>query len=207
MQQNLPHWNYFRILEKDLEQCFQYVQPTEAHFPVYSDQFAKLILVACSEIENALLALSLAINENSSTRNLGDYRATIVKKYPNFWRMSFSLPRYNLIVKPWSAWQKENTSPDWWKNGYNLIKHDRVGNPCSATLLSAISSVAALEAVLLHLYGFKYRTNMMPSGHSPHLIEPMEEEGGVSGATFSWSWELPDDAYAIQKRTRNGKEI
>ena len=27
---NLPHWNYFRLLERDLEECFRYVAPAEA---------------------------------------------------------------------------------------------------------------------------------------------------------------------------------
>lgn len=206
MSQNLPHWNYFRILEKDLEQCFQYVEPIEAHFSVYSDQFAKLILVACSEAENALRALSLTINENAKTRNLGDYRTTIISKYPNFWRMKFSLPRYNLSITPWSAWSEDNTAPTWWKDGYNDIKHDRLGNPNAATLESAINSVAALEAVILHLYSFKYRTTMMPFENSPHLIDPVEEEGDFSGGSISWSWELPDDPCAAQKRARREHE-
>lgn len=203
MRQNLPHWNYFRILEKDLEQCFQYVDPVESHFSVHSDQFSKLILVACSEIENALRSLSLAIDQKSRVGNLGSYRDTVIHQYPNFWRMKFSLPRYNLSFCPWMSWKTENASPDWWKEGYNKIKHDRVGNPGSATLYAAISSVSALEAVLMHLYRFKYQAARMPFECAPHLIYPAEE-GNMGGAEISWSWELPDDPLAVKKRGDGG---
>lgn len=198
---NLPHWNYFRILEKDLEECFRYIEPSKVHFSVYSDEFAKLILVACSEIENALRELSTSIDKSKICNNLGDYRNVVISKYPYFPMIKICVARYGISVAPWENWATED-SPDWWKNGYNKIKHDRVGNPSAATLERAINSIAALEAVLLYLYKEKHGESSMPSENAPHLMEPIEEGGGASGGYIAWCWELPDDEYAIQKRTK-----
>jgi len=41
---DLPHWNYYKLLERDLEGCFRYVHPCDGHFDVYSDEFARIIL-------------------------------------------------------------------------------------------------------------------------------------------------------------------
>lgn len=196
---NLPHWNYFRILEKDLEACFRYIDPSTVHLPVYSDEFAKLILVACSEIENALSELSTSIDASVTCKNLGDYRNVVISKYPYIHMIKIWIPRYGITVEPWGAWAADQ-SPDWWKNGYNKIKHDRVGNPSAATMGRAINSVAALESVLLYLYRDKFNVTSMPGENVPHLMEPVEESQFSGG--MLWSWELPDDEYAIQQRTK-----
>lgn len=195
---NLPRWNFFRILERDLEACFRYVEPSNSHLSVYSNEFAKLILVACSEVENALRELSISINAKNNYKHLGDYRDAVLSKYPYFHFIEISVPRYGITVAPWKTWATDN-NPDWWKNGYNKIKHDRAGNPSAATMERALNSIAALESVLLYLYREKYRVSDMPGENAPHLMEPVEE-GGPSAGIF-WSWELPDDEHAIQKRT------
>jgi len=198
---NLPHWNYFRILEKDLEVCFRYIEPSEDHFSVYSDEFAKLILVACSEMENALRELSASIDPSKICNNIGDCENVVISKYPYFSMVKIYVARYGITVTPWENWATDK-SPDWWKDGYNKIKHDRVGNPAAATMKRAINSIAALEAVLLYLYKEKYGESSMPSENAPHLMEPIEEGDGISGDSIVWCWELPDDEYAIKKRTK-----
>lgn len=197
---NLPHWNYFRVLEQDLESCFRYVTPVTSHFSVHSDEFGKLILVACSEVENALHSLVKHIDPQAKCNNLGELRSAVLKNFPHFTLAQVEAARYGLIVKPWENW--ESQPPDWWKNGYNKIKHDRAGNPEAATLERALNSVAGLEVVLLYLYRHKHGVGTFPIENSPHLLDLVPEEGGMEGAFIGWSWELPDDAYAIQKRNK-----
>ena len=175
---NLPHWNYFRILEQDLESCFRYVTPVTSHFSVYSDEFGKLILVACSELENALQSLVKHIAPKAACNNLGDLRSVVLDRFPNFTLARVEAVRYGLIVKPWENWEKE--PPDWWKNGYNKIKHDRAGNPDASTLARALNAIAGLEVVLLYLYRHKHGATMFQIENCPHLLE-LVSEGGRRG--------------------------
>ncbi|MEI6135228.1 MAG: hypothetical protein WCP72_09655 [Desulfomonile sp.] len=69
---NLPHWNYYRLLESDLELCFRYVEPVQEHFGVYSDEFAKIIVLASTEIENGLKSLVRSIQSHSKTHQCGN---------------------------------------------------------------------------------------------------------------------------------------
>lgn len=197
---NLPHWNYFRVLEQDLESCFRYVAPTKNHFSVHSDEFGKLILVACSEVENALQALVKHLDPQTKCNNLGELKSVILNKFPYFTLAQVEAARYGLTVKPWENW--ESQPPDWWKLGYNKIKHDRAGNPEAATLERALNAVAGLEVVLLYLYRHKYGVGIFPIENSPHMLDVVPEDGGMEGGFIGWSWELPDDEYAVQKRNK-----
>jgi hypothetical protein len=186
---NLPHWNYFRVIEQDLEACFRYVAPTPVHYSVHSDEFGKIILVACSEIENALQALASDIDPTAKLNNICDFSNVILSKFPRFVLAKVEAARYSLVVEPWKNWN--SAAPDWWKNGYNKIKHDRAGNPEAATFERALNAVAALEIVLLYLYQHKYQVNTFPIRNCPHMLEPVPEEGGIEGAFIGWNWELP----------------
>ena len=199
---NLPRWNYFRILEQDLESCFRYVEPCEKHYSVYSDEFAKLILVACSEIENALRELADFIDNKAGRNNIKEIKSIVLAKFPYFPLARVSATRYGLTLEPWKDWSTE-IPPDWWTNGYNKIKHDRAGNPEAGTLLRSLNAMAALEVVLLYLYRHKYKVAAFSIGNSPHLLEIVEHEGEYEEASIAWSWELPDDEHAIQKRNRS----
>jgi hypothetical protein len=94
---NLPHWNYFRLLERDLEECFRYVAPAEAHFAVYSDRFAQIILLASSEIENAIGTWAEAAKFDPRPRGIGAYQAFVLSRCPAFCSMKVAMPRFSLV--------------------------------------------------------------------------------------------------------------
>lgn len=199
-RQDLPRWNYFRLLERDIEACFRYVEPCEKHYAVYSDEFSKLILVACSEIENSLHELAGFISGPGSRNNIKELKAIVLARFPHMPLARVSVARYGLTLEPWKDWAE--SPPDWWANGYNKIKHDRGGNPEAGTLLRALNAMAALQVILLYLYKHKYRVAEIPIEASPHLLDLVEQEGEMTSGSITWSWELPDDEYAIQKRAR-----
>lgn len=191
------------MVEKDLESCFRYVEPNASHFGVYSDEFGKIILVACSETENALQALVKHIEPNASCGNINELREAVLRKFPHLCLARVDAPRYGLSVLPWENRNQE--SPDWWKNGYNKIKHDRVGNPDAATFERALKAVAGLEVVLLYLYRHKLSIGCLSSENCPHMLELVPEESDLIESLVGWTWELPDDNVAIQRRDRNAR--
>ena len=188
---NLPFWNYFRLLERDLDACFQYVAPTAEHYAVYSDRFSQVILLACSEIENALGAFAHAARCEPFPRGIGAFQGCVLGRFPAFCSMKVELPRFSLTIEPWKGWTAD-APPDWWTSGYNKIKHDRLGHPGAPSLHRAISSVGGLLVVLLHYYTLMHGEQcMMPSDLAPTVFVPVDEHsfGGESGVF--WSWRLP----------------
>lgn len=190
---NLPHWNYFKLLERDLEECFTYVQPCEQHFDVYSDHFARIILMASSEIENCLNAFAAAADCAPRPSRIGGHYTCVTSKFPHFCNTKLVLPRYATELTPWDGWC-EASGPDWWSLGYNKIKHDREGHPNAPTMLRAMNSVGALLALLLHFYRLVHGGDCgMPLEIGPKLMIPWEKDNDFLGVTISWHWELPDE--------------
>lgn len=197
---NPPHLRYYRLLERDLEECFRYVEPCSQHFTVHSDEFARIILMACSEIENALklFAFWAKVRDPATptdVANIGKLYGVVTHKYPKFCDMKISMPRYSLLLQPWKEWST-SAAPDWWSNGYNKIKHDRMSNPGAATLQRAINAVAALQVVLLHYYKLDSPESVIADRGIPELLIPWEENHPAGGASTLWAWQLPDDVAA-----------
>ena len=189
---DLPHWNYYLLLEKDLERCFRFVPPIQAHWSVYSDEFARIILMAATEIENALNDFAfwtLTTPRPSSILKYFDYANAI---YPQFCEMELLIPRYSIGFKPWDGWSS-SSAPDWWSFGYNKIKHDRMNHPDAPTLIRAMKSVGALQVLLLHYYRKRYKQCELAIEIQPQLIHPWEKDEDWINATISWTWKLPDE--------------
>jgi len=53
----LLHWNYFLVLESDLEHISRYIEFTTDNFKVYSQEFAHILLAASSEVDVVLKSL------------------------------------------------------------------------------------------------------------------------------------------------------
>lgn len=190
---DLPHWNYFRLLEKDLEEAFRYVQPCEEHFSVFSDHFARIILMACTEIENCLHEISQEIGCTPKPRTICDFYDCVASRFPSFGESNILIRRYSLSVSPWSQWSTTE-APEWWKMGYNKIKHDRVQHPDASTMIRAISSVGALAVVLYHYYRVKFGLKcMMPAEIAPHLFELDESHSHEGRAGMYLDWVLPGE--------------
>ena len=194
MLHDIPHWKYFRLLERDLEESFRYVSPVPEHFNVHSEYFARVIVMACVEIENCLRSFSSKVPGGGTPQAISQFQAVVTGQYPQFTSMKIDMPRFSVqSLEPWAGWST-NTAPDWWTNGYNKIKHDRVGHPAAPTLHRAISSVAALLVILLHFYRLEYGRIEVSSIIAPTLLLPQEPENdGIYSGSTGWDWKLPGE--------------
>lgn len=186
---DFPQWSFYRSLEKDLEDCFEYVNPTIEHFEVHSNRFARIILLACIEIENALIAFG----PPAKSSVIKQYFSLVTAKFPNFSQHEFIIPQYEIRSQPWKAWSKD-VVPLWWSQGYNKIKHARISNPQSATMKNAIDALCGLQCVLLHVYRNEYGKWNMPMEMAPALIWPLHpQHGRIWRAMMVWDPPLADD--------------
>jgi hypothetical protein len=192
---SLPQWNYYRMLEGDLENAFRYIQPSPDHYGVYSDHFSMIILAASAEIENALNSIAHHISYTPKPNGILQYHACVTSRYSLFCDTEFAMPRFNGKFKPWKDWS-DTTAPDWWTNGYNKIKHDRLSNPKAPTLERALNSVAALQSLLLHYYRLLIPSVTMPSELEPRLFRLEENVNELNFSGTSWRWELPNERAA-----------
>ena len=137
-------WNYFLSLEKDLSATSQYIEP-KGQENVFSFEFAKLIILACTETEAVLKLLSKATS-GVEGGNIGEYKGNILTSFPKIIFAEVYISRWGETIRPFKDWG--NGPLDWW-DSYVAIKHNRKNSfPC-ATYKNAVYSLSALY-ILIH---------------------------------------------------------
>ncbi len=149
MPTRVKHWEYFLTVESELVTCARYVAFTEDNYLCYSNEFAKVILLAASEVDSIFQELCKHLGKPATKIN--QYHPVLVQRFPKIKACQLSIERYRLDFQPWEDWAAAK-SPAWWSASYNKLKHDRFANFKSATLSSALNAVAAqfLAAQLYH---------------------------------------------------------
>ena len=98
-----PHWRYFQLLEDDLSVCYRYVHPCREHFDVHSEHFARIILMASTEIENCIRGYAHAVNYAPLPESIGQYFTFINSRHPSFTASKIYLSEFSLDFEPWNA--------------------------------------------------------------------------------------------------------
>lgn len=146
----LSRWNYFLVLESDLEHLSRYIEFTEDNYKTYSQEMARLLLTAGSEVDVVLKGLCKKNDSRFKGETIDKYRVFLNPKYPKFCKLKVSLPRFGLDISPWDNWQ-DNKTPNWWCD-YNLVKHNRDEHYNLANLKNTIASLAGLFLAVLYFY-------------------------------------------------------
>lgn len=144
------HWNYFLAVEAELVACTRYVEFAEANFSCYSNEFAKLIVLASAEVDSIFQELCNHLLPGARADGIRAYYPILLDRYPLLTRCEIAIPRYQLALQPWKDWT-EDQRPDWWSKSYNKLKHERSANFHSATLEAALNAASA-QFLALQLY-------------------------------------------------------
>ena len=113
------HWNYYLSLENDLSDTSCYVEPAGQE-NVHSFQFAKILILACTEAETVFRDLCIEIVKTKVPTNMGDYKNIILNKYPKIIDATVEISRLNRSIKPFEGWDVGKLS--WW-DAYQGVKH------------------------------------------------------------------------------------
>jgi len=146
----LLNWNYFLGLESDLEHLSRYIEFTEDNYETYSQEMARLLLTAGSEVDVVLKGLCKKNDSRFKGDTIDKYRVFLNPIYPKFCKLKVSLPSFGLNILPWDNWQN-NKTPNWWRD-YNLVKHNRDEHYNLANLRNTIASLAGLFLAVLYFY-------------------------------------------------------
>lgn len=150
MQTPPKHWNYFLVVEAELVSCSRYVEFSYENFACYSNEFAKLIVLAASEVDSIWQELCAQLSPSSKAERITDYYPILLTQYPLLTKCEITIPRYQLTLCPWRDWTSCDR-PKWWSTSYNKLKHERYAHIQSATLEAALNAVAA-QFLALQLY-------------------------------------------------------
>ena len=140
----------FQILQDDLKEMFEYVEPADANGGCYSYRIHALHMRVCIEVEancKAILVENGYSRSKPSSWNMDDY-----KKLETTHRLSgyeVRLPVWsgqNNIRKPFEAWCGGNSLA--WYQDYNAAKHDRHEQFTKASFNSLIDATCGLLALL-----------------------------------------------------------
>lgn len=166
-------WNYFLMLENDLDNTSRYIEPSMQE-NVYSFEFAKLLILACTEVESVFKAICFAIEEKQVAGEIGTYKATILGKYPKIVDSEVNVKRLGKSIKPFNGWDLGPLS--WW-DAYQSVKHSRGTHFSNATYINATTALAALYVLIFYLAEItgieveNYNSKYIDSDYCcPHLI-------------------------------------
>lgn len=144
-------WEYYLHIEADLAHCSRYVEFAAPNFSTYSNEFARIIVVASAEIDAILGELCKLIAPTEKANTISQYFPIVLRQFPAFTDANVEVRRHRLSFQPWKDW-KSNKSPGWWGDGYNRIKHDRTNHFGVANLHNALQAVGGLFLAILHYH-------------------------------------------------------
>lgn len=166
-------WNYYLSLERDMDNTSRYIEPLGQE-DVYSFEFAKLIILSCTEIESVFKKICFVITNNQVEGNISSYKEIILGKYPKITKARVFVLRLGKILEPFKGWDEGKL--EWWTT-YQEVKHNRGEFFFKATYKYAVNSLAALYVLIFYLskitgYNFpNHKSEYITSEYSsPYLL-------------------------------------
>ena len=140
-------WNYYLSLEKDLDKTSRYIEPIGQE-DVHSFEFAKLLILACTEVESVLKAICFEIEGKQVAGDIAAYKGTILNKYPKIVESTVIASRLGKNLTPFKEWKNGKLS--WWE-AYQKVKHNRGEFFNQATYRNVVSAISALYVLIFYL--------------------------------------------------------
>lgn len=139
-------WDYYLSLEGDLSNTSRYIEPFGQE-NVHSFEFAKILILACTELESVLKTICNEVDGNPGG-TIADYKRTILGRYPKIVTAHVSVSRLGKDIYPFSGW---DTGKLVWWNSYQAVKHNREEAFQDATYWNAVNALSALYIAIFYL--------------------------------------------------------
>lgn len=156
------YWSYYISIESMFKKTNQYVSHSEKNQDTYSDEFAKIILLSCSEIDSLLKTVCKYKNILSKEKyyNMFIYSKALIKiEYIKDLAFSTdpmtSMNEDSIVVfsfKELNTTQK-HAGLSWWSD-YQKLKHNRLENAELGNLHNAACALAAHYIILRTMVDF-----------------------------------------------------
>ncbi len=170
-------WNYYLSLESDISNTSRYIEPSGQE-DVYSFEFAKLLILACTEIESVFKTICFEVVGKQPEGNISKYKEIILGKYPKIVNASVTVRRLSKNIEPFQGW---STGPLFWWSAYQEVKHSRGSHFNQATYKNAVYSIAALYVLILYLA--KITNIHLTSFESSYIVSKYSMQAAYIGPT------------------------
>ena len=140
-------WNYYLTLEDDISGTSRYIEP-RGQENAYSFEFAKILILACTELESVFKFLCVEITGEQPEGNIGKYKEIILGKYPRIGDAVVTVRRWGVDIQPFQEWTSGKLS--WW-GAYQVVKHSRGEYFSGASYKNAVYALAALYIAIFYL--------------------------------------------------------
>ena len=145
------YWQYFLKLESDFHAATRYIACSKTNDTTCSIEFAQQLVCISTECEAIFKKTCKIIDPKNPCTNMGHYKQTILKRFPEIHKAPVHLDPFNLIVHPFAEWDNSGGRIEWW-NAYQDIKHHRDSNFEKANLSNTLNALCALLVLELYLY-------------------------------------------------------
>jgi hypothetical protein len=138
----------FKVIEKDMLELFDYVDPADRNEDCYSFRIHELHMRTCIEVEANCKAI-LIENKYSKANdlNMDDYKKLDATHKLSAYEVKFPIWRgTNNVRHPFSAWATGNKLA--WYQAYNAAKHDRHNEFEQANFRNFLDAISGLIALL-----------------------------------------------------------
>ena len=162
----------YKIIEKDIKNLFDYIEPADGNENTYSFRIQELLFRICVELESNFKAI-FSDNKYSKTDNLNinDYRKINYSHYLSEyevrvvgWRGTKS------TYKPFDSWSIGPSLP--WYQAYNRTKHDRHANFHLANFTNLIQAMSGLTALMSSQF---MDIDFKPMGFGSNIVRPKDD--------------------------------
>ena len=170
--------NYFatyEIFKADLKRLFEYIEPCEENYTVYSHRTFELLVRACVEVES-LCKLVFSKNQvrldqkNANMIRYSDLEGPM--KLSEYEVRCYGF--HHAPFKPFRSFLnpvRKERSPSWYR-AYNNVKHNRVDQFNLACLENVIQAVGATYVLLVAQYGPDLRRVLEDIATGRHMLVP-----------------------------------
>lgn len=119
------YWKQYQLLEKEFLLTDDYVSIDKDNYDTFSNQYLKLLLAICSEMDSIAEVLCTKDDENEKVPfGIKNKLDKLVDKFPNMKKYRINT-KYPYDIKNITPLDKFSDSiSDWWR-AYNDIKHKR----------------------------------------------------------------------------------
>ena len=186
--------DWYEEAEGMLSKFLEYVPYCDEHERVWSPKLAIILQETCSQLDS-LWKWEAAKIHGKSNADIRDYfkiyGADMAQRWVVFWADSA------MKLEPFIAWRKAKAflkgearkyPLDWWKEGYQKIKHNRLENRACADLKRVTNALAALFLAILRCercWDYLWERHLMfwdDSGGMPYdPLDCLREDFGLMG--------------------------
>lgn len=144
------------VLTQRMAEVFRYVEPSVgSNLHAFGHELRQLLVLGCTEVESSLRAI---LRANAYSAGAGDRTADFVKLCKPLrlseWSVRPTMHPAFPAVAPFRDWDDSRPTQSLaWYDAYNAVKHDRESNFHRATLLNAVTAVAAAYVLLWAQFG------------------------------------------------------